>query len=139
MSASETQELWALPGAQYHHRIIDLRKQLISLVSQPNKWMQAIFMQWLGIQTPHIWQIENSLDLCLGLDVFIMAKMGSGKSALTLAPIIACCLRKEPHIAIVIYPTEALISGQENGKFIYMHILYSGGEGTKLRGLLYCH
>ena len=136
MSASETQEqLWALPGAQYHHRIIDLRTQLKSLVSEPNEWMWAIFTQWLGIQTPHIWQIENSLDLCQGLDIFIIEKMGSGKSALTLTPVIAHWLRKELHIAIVIYPMEALISDQVSEEFCgewkiyqYTHIVLRRGR-----------
>ena len=67
-------------------------------------------MAW--IQTPHIWQIENSLHLCQGTDVIITAKTGSGKSALTLAPVIARHLRNEPHVAIVVYLTEALISNQ---------------------------
>ena len=69
-------------------------------------------MQWLGIQSPHIWQIENSLDLCQGLDVFLTVRMGSGKSALTLAPMIACHLRNRPHVAIGVYPMEALMSDQ---------------------------
>ncbi len=112
MSASETQELWALPDAKYHHRIIDLKKQVISLASQPDEWMQAVFMQWLGIRSPHIWQIENSLDLCQGLDVFLTVRMGSGKSALTLAPMIACHLRNRLHVAIGVYPMEALMSDQ---------------------------
>ena len=39
MSAPETQELWALPEADYHCRIIDLKEQMIPLESQPNEWM----------------------------------------------------------------------------------------------------
>ena len=116
-STRKAEELWALPSAEYNHRITELRKEICTLSSQPNKWMQAIFMQWLGIQTPHDWQIENSLDLCQGLDVFIMAKTGSRKSALTLAPMIARHLRREPHIAIVVYPTEALTSDQASKLF----------------------
>ena len=71
MSASESQELWALPNAKYEHKIIDLQKKIIPLAFQPNEWMWVIFMEWLGIQTPHIWQTENSLLLCQGTDVFI--------------------------------------------------------------------
>lgn len=104
--------MWHLPDANYNHRITDLRKQVKSLWSQPYEWMQAVFTQWLGIQSPHVWQIENSLCLCQGLDVFITTKTGSGKLALALAPVIACCLRNEPHVAIVVYPMEALISDQ---------------------------
>ena len=117
MSALEIQELWALPGSEYHHRIINLRKELIPLISQPNEWMHAIFMQWLGIQIPHTWQIENSLNLFQGLDVFITAKTGSGKSALTLAPVIAHHLRNGPHVSIVVYPMEALMSDQVSTEF----------------------
>ena len=67
--------------------------------------------------TINIWQIENSLDLCQGLDVFITAKMGSRKSALTLTPVIAHHLRRNPHISIMVYPTEALTSDQVSKSF----------------------
>src|SRR5260370_41804718 len=120
-STQKAEELWALPDAEYNRRITELRKKLCTLSSQPNEWMQAIFTQWLGIQTPHDWQVENSLDLCQGLDVFITAKTGSGKSALTLAPVIARCLRRKPHIAILIYPTEALTSDQASELFVSNH------------------
>ena len=124
MSASENQELWALPNAEYEHKIIDLQKKIIPLVFQPNEWMRVIFMEWLGIQTPHIWQIENSLHLCQGTDVFITVKTDSGKSALTLAPVIARHLRNEAHVAIVVYPTEALISDQVSINLKWcMHLL----------------
>ena len=123
-STQKAEELWALPSAEYNHRITELRKEICTLSSQPNEWMQAIFTQWLGIRTPHVWQIENSLDLCQGLDVFITAKMGSGKSALTLAPVIAHHLRRKPHIAITVYPTEALTSDQVSKSFFSEPCIY---------------
>jgi len=58
-STQKAEELWALPDAEYNHRITELRKKLCTLSSQPNEWMQAIFTQWLGIQTPHVWQVET--------------------------------------------------------------------------------
>ena len=134
MSASEIHELWALPGSEYHRRIIDLRKQLIPLISQPNEWMRAIFMQWLGIQIPHTWQIENSLNLFQGLDVFITAKTGGGKSALTLAPVIARHLRNRPHVAIVVYPMEALTSDQVSTELFSQLCIYLQACITLRRG-----
>ena len=50
-----------------------------------------------------------------------MAKTGSGKSALMLAHMIAHCLRRKPHIAIVVYPTEALTSDQASKLFVSNH------------------
>src|SRR5260221_6436136 len=120
-STQKAEELWALPDAEYNCRITELRKKLCTLSSQPNEWMQAIFTQWLGIQTPHVWQVENSLNLCQGLDIFITEKTGSGKSALMLAPVIAHHLRRKPHIAIVVYPTEALTSDQASKLFVSNH------------------
>ena len=105
-------EICALSDATYNHRITNLRKKITLLSSQPKEWMQAVFTEWLGIQTPHAWQIESSLNPCEGFNVFITAKMGSRKSALTLAPVIACHLRRKPHVAIFIYPMEALTSDQ---------------------------
>ena len=110
MSASE---ICALSDAAYNHRITNLRKKKITLLSShPKEWMRAVFTEWLGIQTPHAWQIESSLDPCEGFNVFYHCQNGCGKSALTLAPVIACHLRRKPHVAIFIYPMEALTSDQ---------------------------
>ena len=141
---SISSDICTLPNAEYNHRITDFRKKILCLSSQPREWIQAIFTEWLGIQTPHAWQIENTLDLCEGVDVFITAKTGSRKSALTLTPVIACCLKIEPHIAIVVYPTEALMSDQVSCTIVihaltWRCMLYLGREGTEQGGLLYCH
>src|SRR5260370_27337236 len=66
----------------------------------------------IGISSPHDWQIAHSLHLLREQEVFLTSKTGSGKSALTLATVIAQKLTWKAHIAIVIYPTESLIIDQ---------------------------
>ena len=87
--------------------------------------MNTVFSQWIGMVHSHRWQIAHSMNLSNGKDVFITVKTGSGKSVLTLAPVIARKLLKRPHAALVIYPTEVLMKDQ-----VSQHTL---AEKSKLR------
>ena len=99
--------------------------------------MNAILQNWLCIPTPHPWQIEHSLHLYWSQEVFVTSKTGSRKSVLTLAPVIARKITKKPHIALAIYPTEALIIDQVEtnplDQWQYTDSITLGSEGTSER------
>ena len=105
-------EAWSLTPKEYNQKINKLQDNILLLTPCSKEWMTAIFQQWLHILNPHPWQIKHSLSLCNNQEVFITSRTGSGKSTLTLAPIIARQVLKNPYIAIAVYPTEALITNQ---------------------------
>jgi ATP-dependent helicase YprA (DUF1998 family) len=103
--------LWDKPNSQYEHAIEQLCKILEGYTPETIPWMTAIFHNWFHVE-PHPWQIENAIHLCQNMDVFLTSQMGSGKSMLTMVPVIACQVLKRPHIAIIVYPTVELMADQ---------------------------
>ena len=75
------------------------------------EWMIQIIEFWFGF-SPCEWQAKNALQLYRGRDVFLTSKTGSGKTLLMLAAVIARKLMHRRKIALVIYPTRALMDDQ---------------------------
>ena len=74
--------------------------------------MEAIIRNWFGFASPKSWQIQNTLHLYHGTDVFLTSSTGSGKTILMLASVIAQTITDRPHITLVVYPTHALMDDQ---------------------------
>ena len=74
------------------------------------EWMAQMIVQWFGF-LPHEWQAEGSLHLYHNKDLFLTSKTGSGKTLLMLA-VLAWKLMGKCKIALVIYPTQALMDDQ---------------------------
>ena len=93
-------------------RILHLQ-QHVSLFSPGSEiWMEEIIQEWFGFSLPKPWQVHNALHLYRGTDVFLTSSMGSGKTILVLASVIAQTISGRPHMAIVIYPMQALMDDQ---------------------------
>ena len=97
---------------EYDFELMEFQQSLVQFKDKSEDWMNAILQNWLLIPTPHPWQIECSLHIFWSQEVFITSKTGSSKSVLTLAPVIAQKITKKSHIALAIYPTDALIIDQ---------------------------
>jgi len=69
--------------------------------SETMEWMVQITLYWFGF-VPHEWQAKNALHLYHNKDVFLTSKTGSGKTL----------LMQRRKIALVIYPTQALMDDQ---------------------------
>jgi superfamily II DNA/RNA helicase len=106
------EDVSSLKRNEYDNKLDEFRQSLEQFETRSEEWMGVIFREWLAIQTPHPWQISFSLNLFKGQEVFLTARTGSGKSILTLAPVIARKIAKKDHTAVVVYPTESLIIDQ---------------------------
>ena len=79
--------------------------------SETMERMVQITLYWFGF-VPHEWQAKNALHLYHNKDVFLTSKTGSGKTLLMLAAVLAQKLMQRCKIALVIYPTWALMDDQ---------------------------
>lgn len=74
--------------------------------------MEEVIRHGLNVAEPTSWQTENALCLFEGMDVFLTAGTGSGKSTLVHSFILASKMAGKPCCAIVIEPTRALMDDQ---------------------------
>ena len=98
--------------APYEERILSLQWSVMSFPAGSAAWMEAIIQNWFGFASPKSWQIQNTLHLYHGTDVFLTSSTGSGKTILMLASVIAQSIMDRPHITSVIYTTRALMDDQ---------------------------
>ena len=96
----------------YEEKILLLQQNIASFPAGSEIWMEAIIRNWFGFSLPRPWQVQNTLHLYHGMDVFLTSSTGSGKTTLLLASVIAQTIMNRPHIALVIYPTCALMDDQ---------------------------
>src|SRR6266581_4507679 len=102
--------IWDKPNSKYN-KAIEACIELQPFMHESELWMTQIFQKWFHLNL-HAGQVRNAWHLCQGKDVFLTSKTGSGKSMLTMAPVIACRVLKRPHIAIIVYPTVELMLDQ---------------------------
>ncbi len=93
-------------------RILLLWQSVACLTVGSEPWMEEIIQNWFGFPSPRPWQVQNALHLYHGMDVFLTSSTGSGKTILMLASVMAQTIMDRPHIAVVIYPTQALMDDQ---------------------------
>ena len=73
----------------YEEKILLLQQNIASFPAGSEIWMEAIIQNWFGFSLPRPWQVQNTLHLYHGMDVFLTSSTGSGKTTLLLASVIA--------------------------------------------------
>ena len=74
--------------APYGERILHLQQSIASLPPGSKIWMETIIQNWFGFPSPKLWQVQNTLRLYNGMDVFLTSSTGSGKTILMLASVL---------------------------------------------------
>ncbi|KAF8601733.1 P-loop containing nucleoside triphosphate hydrolase protein, partial [Ceratobasidium sp. AG-I] len=75
-------------------------------------WYNTTLCKSLGYTKLKKWQLERTMDLCNGKDVFLVVATGEGKSCLIQAPVIADHAAGRLSIGLVLVPTKALADDQ---------------------------
>jgi ATP-dependent helicase YprA (DUF1998 family) len=74
----------------------------------PQEWWETLLKTRMGYEHPEHWQVKLSMAKYEGKEVFVVVPTGSGKTTITIAPLIAAKEKKERKVGMVIVPTKAL-------------------------------
>ncbi|KAH8088994.1 P-loop containing nucleoside triphosphate hydrolase protein [Cristinia sonorae] len=76
------------------------------------EWLQNILLQRCGHTRIRDFQLDHGLDLINGRDVFLVTAPGSGKTLVSIAPLLWAQSMKQSGIAIVVEPSKFLTEQQ---------------------------
>lgn len=103
---------------------VEQEEEFVTTVKTEREWLSDLLTRKCSVASIRPFQLDHGLDLIHGRDVFLVIAPGSGKTLVSLAPLLAAQELQQSGVALCIEPSKFLTEQQVH-QFQFIDVSYS--------------